>query len=87
MYLLNTQTKPVIYENISGDSNCNAYISKKNKKILIVFGNIPPKKKFLKEVSELYIGVRKLNKLIIFIFQSFLKVPKDSYLHLCIILS
>ena len=61
--------------------NINYYIPDKEKKILIVFDDMITdmiqNKKLNAIVTELFIRGRKLNIHLVFITQSYLKVPKD----------
>ena len=61
--------------------NINHYNSDKENKILIVFDNMIAdmiqNKKLNSIVTELFIRGRKLNVSLVFITQSYLKVPKD----------
>ena len=59
-------------------------IKKKKRKILIVFddmiADIMANKKFQAMIKELFIRCRKLNISLVFITQSYLKIPKDARL-------
>ena len=61
--------------------NINNYNSEKNNKILILFddmnANMIRNKKLNLIVTELFIRCRKLNISLVFISQSYFKVPKD----------
>ena len=61
--------------------NIDNYNLNKENKILIVFDDMIAdminNKKLSSIVTELFIGCRKLNKSLVFISQSYLKVPKD----------
>ena len=66
--------------------NIEDYNLKKKRKVLIVFDNmiadIIKNKKSNSIVTELFIRGRKLNISIVFITQSYFKVPKDVRLHI-----
>ena len=66
---------PDVYKNI------DEYDIDKEHKILIVFGDMIAdminNKRLNSVVTELFIGCRKLNISLIFITQSYFKVPKD----------
>ena len=57
--------------------NINHYNPDKENKILIVFDDMIQNKKLNSIVTELFIRGRKLNISLVFITQSYFKVPKD----------
>ena len=71
------------YSNTMDDvySNINDYNPKRKRKILIVFddmiSDIMTNKKFQDIIKELFIRCKKLNISLVFITQSYFKVPKD----------
>ena len=75
-FIKNSNTMDAFYNNID---DCNP---KRKRKILIVFddmiADIMTNKKFQAMVKELFIRCRKLNISLVFITQSYFKVPKMS---------
>ena len=71
------------YSNTMNDaySNINDYNPKKKRKTLIVFddmiADIMTNKRFQAIIKELFIRCRKLNISLVFITQSYFKIPKD----------
>ena len=67
--------------------NINHYNPDKENKILIVFDDMIQNKKLNSIVTELFIRGRKLNISLVFITQSYFKVPKDVRLNTTFFLS
>ena len=57
-----------------------SYNPNKKRKVLIVFDDMINNKKLNPIVTELFIRGRKLNISIVFITQSYFRVPKDTFL-------
>ena len=75
------------YSNDMNDvlENINNYNKNRDKKVLIIFddmiADIMRSEKFKVRVKELFIRCRKLNISIVFITQSYFRIPKDATLN------
>ena len=84
---LNDPHALIKYSNDMGDvlDDINNYNKNRNKKVLIVFddmiADIMSSKKFKAIIKELFIICRKLNISIVFITQSYFRMPKDARLN------
>ena len=84
---LNDPHALIKYSNDMGDvlDDINNYNKNRNKKVLIVFddmiADIMSNKKFKAIIKELFIICRKLNISIVFITQSYFRMPKDARLN------
>ena len=83
----NDSTAFIEYSNDMDDvfTNINNYNKKRKRKVLIVFDNmiadIMSSTKFQAIIKELFIRCRKLNISIVFITQSYFRMPKDARLN------